>query len=118
MLRRHLPADQFVELDVIRRRHHLRIVVVDLELRGRNLRMILFVLESHRPLHFRRRIDKRPQRIARQRMIIAACIHIFELARLVVSALGVRTKEQKTFDFVRRIQRVALLLVQSLGERS
>ena len=51
-LRRNLPADQLVELNLVRRRNHFAIAVVDLELRRRNLGMVLLVLEAHRALHF------------------------------------------------------------------
>jgi hypothetical protein len=87
---RHLAADQLVELDVVGGGHRFGVAVVDFELRGRDLRVILFVLESHRALHFGGRIDKGAQRIARQRVVIAAGVHVFELAGLVVEALGVQ----------------------------
>jgi len=64
--RRNLAADQLVNLDLIGGRHHLRVAVVDLELRGSDLRVVLFVLEAHGPLHFGGRVDKQAERIARQ----------------------------------------------------
>ena len=48
----HLAADQLVELDLVRRRDHFGVAVVDFELRGRDFGVILFVLEAHRALHF------------------------------------------------------------------
>ena len=113
---RDLPADQLVELNVVGRGHHFRVVVVDFELRRRNFGVVLLVLEPHRPLHFRSRVDEAAQRIARQRMIISARVHVFEFARLMICALGIRPIEQEAFDFIGRVQCVALLLVQSLGE--
>ena len=74
--------------------------------------MILLILEPHRALHFGARVDKRPQRIARQRMVVAAGVHVFELTRLVVAALGILAVEKKSFNLVCRIQRVAFPFVQ------
>ena len=54
------------------------------------------------------------QRIAGQRVIIPARVHIFELAGLVIVPLRVRALEDEAFDFVGRVQRVAVLLVQAL----
>ena len=54
------------------------------------------------------------QRIARQRVIIAAGVHILELAGLVIVPLRILAIEQEAFDFVGGIQRVAVLLVQAL----
>src|SRR5689334_10291556 len=65
-IRGHLATDQLVELNLIRSSHHLSIAIVDLELRWRDLWMILLVLEAHRTLYFRGRIDEGAQRIARQ----------------------------------------------------
>src|SRR4051812_43458670 len=45
-------------------------------------------------------------------MVIAAGVHVFKLTRLMITALGVDALEQEAFDFIRRIQRVSLLLVQ------
>ena len=89
MLRRHLAADQLVELDLVGGRHHFAVAVVDLELRGRDLGMVLLVLEAHRALHFGGRVDELAQRIAGQRVIVAAGVHVFELAGLVIMPLGV-----------------------------
>ncbi len=113
---RHLAADELVKLDLVRRRHYFGVAIVDLELRGRNFRVILLVLEAHRALHFRRAVDELPQIVARQRVVVAARVHILELAGLVVVPLRVHALEQEPFDFVGRVQRVALLLVQPLRE--
>ena len=40
--------------------------------------MIFFVLESHRALDVRRAIDERAQRIARERVIVSARVHVIE----------------------------------------
>ena len=77
---RHLAADQLVELDLVGRGNHLRVVVVDFELRRRDLGVIFFVLEAHGALDFGRGVDEVAQRVAGQRVIVAAGVHIFELA--------------------------------------
>ena len=82
-----LPADQLVELNLVRRCNHFAVAVVDFELRRCHFRVILLVLEAHRALHFRGRVDERAQRVARQRVIVAAGVHVFELAGFVVAAL-------------------------------
>src|ERR1017187_923752 len=82
--RGHLPANQLVQLYLVRRRHHFRIAVVDLKLRRRHLRVVLLVLKPHRPLHFRAAVDEVPQRIPRQRVVIPARVHILELAGLLI----------------------------------
>ena len=97
--------------------HHFGVAVVDLELRGRDLGVILFVLESHRALHFRGRIDEGAQRIAGQRMIVAAGVHVFELAGLVVGALGVRSIEQEALDLIGGVEGIAVLFVQLVAKQ-
>ena len=77
---RHLSANQFVELDLVGRRDHLAVAVVDLELRRRHFRMVLLVLETHRALHFGRGVDEGAQRIAGQRVVVSAGIDVFKLA--------------------------------------
>ena len=84
-----LAADQLVELDLIGGGDHFAVAVVDFELRRRDFGVILFVLETHGALHFGRRVDERAQRIAGQRVIVAAGIDVFELVRFVITALGV-----------------------------
>ena len=109
---RDLAADQLVELDLIGRRNHFAVSVVDFELRGRNFRMVLLVLKAHRALHFSGGVDESSQRIARQRMIVAAGVDVFELPAFVIVALGVGPLEQEAFNFVGGVERVPLLLVQ------
>ncbi len=60
---------------------------------------------------------KRAQRIAGQRVIVAAGVHVFELAGLVVVPLGVYALEEEAFNLVGRVQRVAFVLEQ-LGWRT
>ena len=74
--------------------------------------MVLLVLEAHRALHFGGGVDERAQRIAGQRVVVAAGVDVFELAGLVVAPLGVRALEQEAFDLVGGVQRVAFVLVQ------
>jgi hypothetical protein len=85
-----------------------------ISLRGRHLWVVLLILEAHGPLDFRAAIDKVAQRIARQRVIVPARVHIFKLAGLMIMPLRVRAVKDEAFDFVGRIQRVAALLVQAL----
>ena len=59
---------------------------------------------------------KRAQRVAGKRMIIAAGVYVFELAGLVIAALGIGALEQEALDFIGRVERVAFLLVQLVGE--
>ena len=105
-LGRDLAADQLVELDLVGGRHNIGVAVVDLELRGRNLRVVLLVLEAHGALHFRGCVDELAKRIAGQRVIVAAGVHVFELAGVVIAPLRVRSLEEKAFNFVRGVQRV------------
>ena len=76
--RRHLPADQLVELDLVGGRDDLAIGVIDLELRRGDLRVVLFVLEPHGALDFSGRVDEGPQWIAGERMVVAARIDVLE----------------------------------------
>ncbi len=100
---------------MIGRRHHLGVAVVDFELRRRHFRVILFVLESHGPLHFGAPVDKGAQRIAGQRVIVSAGVHILEFAGFVIAPLGVEARENEAFDFIGGVQRVAVLFELSLG---
>ena len=74
--------------------------------------MVLFVLEAHGALHFGRSVDKRAQRIAGQRMIIAAGVDVLELAGFVIVLLRIDPLEQEALNLIGRIQRVAFLFVQ------
>ena len=62
-----LAAEQLVELDLVGRGHYFGVAVVDLELAGRDFRVILLVLEAHGALHFGSGVDELAQRIERQR---------------------------------------------------
>ena len=84
-----LAADQLVELDLVGRGDHLGVAVVDFKLRRRDLGVILLVLEAHGALHFGGGVDERAQRVAGQRVIVAAGVHVLELAGFVVAPLGV-----------------------------
>ena len=48
-------------------------------------------------------------------MIIAARVYVFELARLVITLLGVGAVEQEAFDFVRRVESVTFAFEQIVG---
>ncbi len=85
ILRGDLAADQLVELDLVGGGDHFAVAVVDLELRGRDFRVVLLVLEAHRALHFGGGVDEGAQRIAGQRVVVAAGVHVFELAGFVVA---------------------------------
>ena len=78
--------------------------------------MIFLILESHCALHFRCRINESAQRISRQRMIVAAGVHILELPGLVITPFGIRALEEKSFDFIGGVQGVTVLLVLCLGK--
>ena len=116
-MRRHLAADQFVKLDLVGGGHHFGVAVVDFELRGRDLGVVLFVLEAHGALHFGGGVDESAQRIAGQRVVVAAGVDVLELAGLVVVSLGVGALEEEAFDFVGGVERVAVLLDRLVGER-
>ena len=107
-----LAADQLVELNLIGGGDNFTVPVVDFKLRRRDFGMILLILKSHGALHFGGGVDEGAQRIARQRVVIAAGIHVFELAGLVIAALGIGPFEKEALDFVGGVQRVALLLVK------
>ena len=77
--------------------------------------MILLVLETHGALHFRRGVDKSAQYVAGQRMIVAAGVDVIELAGLVIAALRIRPLKEEAFDFVGRVERVTVLLMQPVG---
>src|SRR5579883_694725 len=116
-----LAADELVQLDLIGCGHDVAVVVVDLELRRRDLGMILLVLKAHRALDLGDGIDEIAQRIARKRVIVAAGIDVFELAGFVVAPLRVETLEEKALDLVGGVERVAFLgivIVRELLERA
>src|SRR6476659_5151258 len=74
--------------------------------------MVLLVLKSHGALHFGGCVDERAQKIAGQRMVVAAGVDVLELAGLVVMALSVGSLEQETLDFISGVQGVALFVVK------
>ena len=73
--------------------------------------MVLLVLEAHRALHFRHSVDETAQRIAGQRVEIAARVHILELPGLGKAPLRIDAREQEAFDLVGRVQRVPFLSI-------
>src|SRR2546423_15673157 len=85
----YLAADQLIKLNLVGGRHYFAIAVIDLELRGRNFRMIFLILKTHGALHFRSGVNEGAEGISRQRMIVAASIYVLEFAGFVVTALGV-----------------------------
>ena len=103
-----LPAEQLVELNLVGRRHHFAVAVVDFELAGRDLGVVLLVLEAHCPLHFGRGVNELAQRIERQHVIVAAGVDELELARLVIFLFRIPAGEEEALNLVGRVQRVAL----------
>jgi len=75
--------------------------------------VILLVLEAHRPLHFRGRIDERTQWITREGMIVASGVHVVKCIRLMITTLRVRALKQEAFNLIRGIQRVPFFLYKS-----
>ncbi len=114
-LRRDLARDQLVELDLVGSHHGLGVAVVHLELRGRHLGVVLLVREAERALDLGRGVDEAPQRVAGQRVVVAARRDVLELARLEVAPLGVPALEDEPFDLVRHV-RDHVLLPQLRGE--
>ena len=78
--------------------------------------MVLFVLEAHRALYLCGGVDELAERVAGQRMIVAAVIDILEAAGLVEVALSIDAVEEEAFDLVGRVQGVAAGVVHLLGE--
>src|SRR5713101_329577 len=111
----HLAANQLVKLNLVGGGDHFTIAIVDFELRRRNFRVVFLVLEAHGSLDFGRGINKRAQRIAGKRVVITAGVDVFELADFVVIPLRVLAFEKESFDFIGGVERVALLLVESVG---
>ncbi len=79
--------------------------------------MVLLVLEAHRALHFSYGVDETAQRIAGQRVEIAARVHIFELPCLGKTAFRVDARKQKAFNLIRCVQRVPVLVELLLRQR-
>ena len=78
--------------------------------------MVFFVLKSHRTLNLGDGIDEIAQRVARQRMVVTTGVHVFERAGLVKAAFGVKALEEKAFDLVGSVERVAFFCVAFIGE--
>src|SRR5215813_9591404 len=78
--------------------------------------MVFLILEAHGALHFGGGVNKRAQRVAGQRVIVAAGIHVLKLAGLMITALGIRALEEKAFNFVSGVERVTFLLVHVFGK--
>ena len=78
--------------------------------------MVLLVFKAHRALNLSGRVDELTQRIARQRVVVAALVDIHELARLVVVPLGVDALEQEALNLVGGIQGVAVLRILLIGK--
>src|SRR5450631_4364994 len=77
--------------------------------------MVLLILESHGPLHFGACVNKTAQRITGERMIVAARVHVLELPGFGVMLLGVHSREEKAFNFVCGVERVAFPLEYLVG---
>ena len=71
--------------------------------------MVLLVLEAQRALHLGRGVDEGAQRIAGQRVIVAAGVHIVEALLLGKVLLRIHALEQEALNLVRGIQRVTVL---------
>ena len=70
--------------------------------------MVLLVLKAHGALNFSGGVDKFPQWVARQRVVIAASINVVERAGFDEGLLRVDAIEQETLDLVRGVQRIAV----------
>src|SRR3954451_13978414 len=78
--------------------------------------MVLFILEPHRALHFRRRVNKGAQRVTRERVIVSASIYILKRPTLVILSLRIHPLEKEPFNLVRRIQRVTFFFKLLVGK--
>ncbi len=74
--------------------------------------MVLLVLEAHRALHFRSRVDKSAEWIAGEGVVVAAGVDVFKFTGLVKMALCVRAFEEESLNFVGGVERVTFLLVE------
>src|SRR5438128_6803679 len=110
-----LATDQLIQLNLVRGSDDFAVAIVNFELRGSDLRVVLFVLEAHGALHFRGRINESAQWIAGKRMIVAAGVDVLEFAGFVVAALRVRSIEEKAFNLIGGVQREALLFIETIG---
>src|SRR4051812_32754404 len=110
-----LTANKFVDLNLVGSSNYVGVAVVDLELRGRDFRVILFVLEPHGALNFRSAVDKCAERVAGQRVVIAAGVHVLESLGFVIGALRVLTLEQEALDFIGGVEGVTVFLMLLSG---
>ena len=78
----------------------LDVGVVQLELRGSDLRVVLLVCEAHGALHFGGGVDEQAQRIARQRVVVAAGADEVEGAGLDEGCSASSTLEEDALDLV------------------
>src|SRR5579862_5248504 len=110
-----LAAEELVELDLVGGGYHFAVTEVDLELRRRDFRMVLLVLEPHGALHFGRSVDELAQGIERQGVIIAAGGDEVEPHRLVVLLLRILPSKQEALDLRRCVEGVLLFGVELVG---
>ena len=113
---RNLPREQLVELHLIGGDRSLGIREVHLELAGCNLRVVLFVLEAHRALHFGGGIDVQTQHVSGKAVVIPALRGVLERAGRVVVTFGIAALEQEAFDFGGDIRGDAVFGVQPFGQ--
>lgn len=95
----HLSADKFVEGDIVARTHNRHMAEVEFELRGRHLRVILFVFKSHGALGLGTSVDKQFERVEGKRMIISAGGNHLKRALFAVILLGIASGHKKSFHF-------------------
>ena len=74
--------------------------------------MVLLVREAHRALHLGGGVDELAQRVAGQRVVVAAGRDELEVPGLVVAALGVAALEEEALDLVRDVADRAVLREQ------
>src|SRR5439155_18556207 len=95
-----LARNQFVKHNLVGSARRFGVGIVDLELRRRDLGVIFLIGKAHGALHLGYRVDEATQRIARQRVVVAALIHKLELAKGAIGALGIAAAEQEALDFI------------------
>jgi hypothetical protein len=79
--------------------------------------VILLILEAHGALHFGACVDEGSQRVAWERVVVAAGVDILKFAGFVIASFGIGAIEQEAFDFVRGVERVVLFFVKLVRER-
>ena len=113
-IRGDLAANQLVELNLVGGLNDFAVAVIDFELGGRDLRMVLLILKAHGALDFGSGVDEGTQGIAGKRVVVAAGVDVFKFAGFVIAALGVGPREEKALDLIGGVQRVALLIVKAV----